>query len=289
MANSKEPPFLNLGKHDPQQQIFIGRLHHLPPEFRGQLHRHTHYEIMWLASGTATFFSDFVDYPLTDGTLIFVRPGQLHMWLGQLENVDLVVVSFKPELLTLHNDPGWMMNALPYFEPATQPYLTLDEAAYTLIAPLFDALSGHYKTFGEQNRDLLAAYLQVILVEAKRLYQPLSPTDDIPSAVQLTKAFYQAVEQQFVDHRTTRPYAQQLGVTANHLTRLIRQTTGISPGKILRDRLLLEAKRLLVHADYTVSEIADRLQFNSSAQFSNWFKREADVSPSHFRQQFLEA
>jgi AraC-like DNA-binding protein len=63
----------------------------------------------------------------------------------------------------------------------------------------------------------------------------------------------------------------------------------MTPGEILRDRLTLEAKRLLAHSEFTVGETAQRLGFLSAAQFSNWFKREAGVSPDQFRKDFRAA
>lgn len=281
---SKEPPFLHLGVNRPDEQIYIGRAHNLPPHFRGQLHRHAHYELMWLAHGASVFFSDFVEHPLSAGSMIFIRPGQLHTWRGELTDLDVIVISFKPELLSPTE-----IHSLPYFAPTALPYLTADDSARSLLANLFTTTHQHYETFGEGNRELLAAYVRVLLTEAKRLYKVDSPGADTSAAMQLTKAFHLAVEQHYLTDRTTQPYAQLLGVTPNHLTRVIRRTSGMTPGEILRDRLTLEAKRLLAHADFTVGETAQRLGFLSAAHFSNWFKREAGVSPDQFRKDFREA
>lgn len=284
MSSTKEPPFLHLGVNRPDEQIYIGRAHNLPPHFRGQLHRHAHYELMWLERGDSVFFSDFVDFPLSAGSMIFIRPGQLHTWRGDMSGLDLLVISFKPELLSPTE-----INSLPYFAPTATPFLTTDEANRPLLSNLFTTLHQHYESFGESNRELLASYVRVLLTEAKRLYPTDSPSTETSSAMQLSKAFHLAVEQRYLTDRTTQPYANRLGVTANHLTRVIRQTSGMTPGEILRDRLTLEAKRLLAHSEFTVGETAQRLGFLSAAQFSNWFKREAGVSPDQFRRDFREA
>lgn len=284
MSSPQEPPFLHLGVNRRDEQIYIGRARDLPPHFRGQLHRHTHYELMWLAQGESVFFSDFVDYPLTTGSMIFIRPGQLHTWRGDMSGLDLIVISFKPELLSPTE-----IYSLSYFAPTATPFLVTDESNRPLLDNLFTTLHQHYESFGENNRELLASYVRVLLTEAKRLYPADSPSAETSSAMQLTKAFHLAVEQRYLTDRTTQPYANLLGVTPNHLTRVIRQTSGMTPGEILRDRLTLEAKRLLAHTDFTVGETAQKLGFLSAAQFSNWFKREAGVSPDQFRRDFREA
>ena len=63
LPSHKEPPFLNLGINRPDEQIYIGRAHNLPTHFRGQLHRHTHYELMWLERCDSVFFCDCVVGP----------------------------------------------------------------------------------------------------------------------------------------------------------------------------------------------------------------------------------
>lgn len=284
MSSTKEPPFLHLGVNHPDEQIYIGRAHNLPPHFRGQLHRHAHYELMWLERGASIFFSDFVDFPLSAGSMIFIRPGQLHTWRGDMSGLDLLVISFKPELLSPTE-----IHSLPYFAPTATPFLATDESNRPLLSNPFTTLHQHYESFGESNRELLASYVRVLLTEAKRLYPADSPSAETSSAMQLSKAFHLAVEQRYLTDRTTQPYANRLGVTANHLTRVIRQTSGMTPGEILRDRLTLEAKRLLAHTNLTVGETAQKLGFLSAAQFSNWFKREAGVSPDQFRRDFREA
>ena len=287
---AKGPQFLNLGQYDPSQQVYIGRAHNLPPEFRGSLHRHTHYELMWLESGSTVFFSDFNNVEIKAGTMMFIRPGQLHTLRGNMDTIDLIVVSYKPELLAQQSDPQWFLRSMPFFMMGSAPYLFAKGGDQALLSNLFHTVYRHYKTLGEENRELLSSYIQVLLNEAERLYQLEDrPRAEMTAANQLTKAFYDSVDHHFLTQRTTSPYADKLGVTANHLTRIIRQTTGMTPGKILRDRLLLESKRMLVHTNRTINEISLALGFGSAAQFSNWFKREAAQSPSDFRGSFETA
>ena len=80
-----------------------------------------------------------------------------------------------------------------------------------------------------------------------------------------------------------RDYSDLLGVTPSHLAEAVREVTGRTPGQIIRDAQIAEAKRLLRHTDKTIGEIAYSLGFNDSAYFGRFFKREAGVSPGEFR------
>ena len=59
---------------------------------------------------------------------------------------------------------------------------------------------------------------------------------------------------------------------------------GIPPGKLIHERLLLEAKRLLRYSDLPVADIADQLNFEDPSYFSRFFKKHTGFSPSEFRE-----
>ena len=73
--------------------------------------------------------------------------------------------------------------------------------------------------------------------------------------------------------------------TTNHLVKAVRETTGETPKQMLQKRLLLEAKRLLVHSQATVNEIGLRLHFNDATTFSRWFRHLTQTTPTQFRNQ----
>src|SRR5208282_3886417 len=60
---------------------------------------------------------------------------------------------------------------------------------------------------------------------------------------------------------SVRDYAKMLGVTPSHLSEALRLETGLTAGDLIRARLLLEAKRLLLHSELTIAEIGYELGF----------------------------
>ncbi|RYZ32209.1 MAG: AraC family transcriptional regulator, partial [Sphingobacteriales bacterium] len=73
-----------------------------------------------------------------------------------------------------------------------------------------------------------------------------------------------------------------------HLNALCQDLLGKTAGELIRDRILLEAKRLLVNADISISEIAWQLNFADNSYFSKFFKKQAGTTPEAFRKSILE-
>jgi len=101
----------------------------------------------------------------------------------------------------------------------------------------------------------------------------------------LLKNFQKLIEQHYKEKKLTKDYAAILYVTPNHLNALCKDVTGRAAGELIRDRILLEAKRLLINAKMTISEIALELDFADNSYFSKFFKKYTSLTPEVFRKQ----
>ncbi|MBC7552760.1 MAG: AraC family transcriptional regulator, partial [Taibaiella sp.] len=86
--------------------------------------------------------------------------------------------------------------------------------------------------------------------------------------------------------RLPKEYAAQLFITPNHLNAVCHQLLGKAAGEVIRDRVLLEIKRLLVNVDITVSGIAAQLNFPDNSYFSKFFKKYEGSTPEDFRKTY---
>jgi AraC-like DNA-binding protein len=113
----------------------------------------------------------------------------------------------------------------------------------------------------------------------------------IDAKSRITSVFTELLERQFpIETPTQRFYmrsasdfALRLAVHVNHLNRAIRETTGKTTTDHIAERLLREAKSLLKHTDWNVSEIGYCLGFEEPTHFNNFFKKQTQLTPSSFR------
>ncbi|MFA6944451.1 MAG: helix-turn-helix domain-containing protein, partial [Pedobacter sp.] len=103
----------------------------------------------------------------------------------------------------------------------------------------------------------------------------------------LLKNFRALIEKNYTMFRLPREYAELLYITPNHLNALCNHLLGIPAGQVIRNRIFLEAKRLLMNHDLTITEISAHLNFADNSYFSRAFKKHAGVSPEVFRKKTL--
>ncbi len=177
----------------------------------------------------------------------------------------------------------------PFFYPAeARPWLTIPPKDPLRLAETFSEMQREYDAAQLGAAEVLRATLHILLVRAHRLYAQAHPPRTASRAAQLMRQFQLAVEQHFRELQAVPDYARLLGVTANHLHDIVREQAGKPAGAIIRERRLLDAKRLLSHSDLNISEIGYHLGFHDPSYFTRFFHRSAGCAPAEFREKIRE-
>jgi AraC family transcriptional regulator, transcriptional activator of pobA len=131
---------------------------------------------------------------------------------------------------------------------------------------------------------LLAVWLDRQIDREKTLEASTGMPTARPAAAQRLVARYASLlERDFRSNSAVADYAAALGVTPTHLTRACRATCGKTAHKLLEDRLLFEARRLLAETRMPIKDVAERLGYNSPGYFTRAFQKTTGLTPSAFR------
>ena len=156
----------------------------------------------------------------------------------------------------------------------------------------------YQRMFSEINSEYIHKYdvlrsLVFELVHYAMKMQPSAPIDKHPvnASQRISTLFLELLERQFpiddihqtLNLRSASDYARMLNVHVNHLNRAVKETSEKTTTQIIADRILQEAKILLRHSAWPVSEIAWTLGFNEVTHFNNFFKKHVMQSPLKFR------
>ncbi len=99
----------------------------------------------------------------------------------------------------------------------------------------------------------------------------------------LVARFRAQIEARLGDGWTVAQHAQALGLSVSRLRAACAAASGEAPIRMIQDRTMIEARRLLTHGTAPVSAIAYALGFADPAYFSRWFARIEGRSPGVYR------
>lgn len=242
-----------------------------------------HFFQVFLALGTGDMMHDFIDYKIAGTTLIFMSPGHVHS-VEPSPTLSGSFVSFSQEFFDNNAPPPSKLLDFPFFFSAdTPPVLSLSGKESARCKTLFAEMQREYRAGLPGAPDVLRAYLQILFTRTLRLYLQTHQPRDPSRPAQLVRQFRVAVESRFRELDSLSGYAALLKVTPNHLNDTVREQTGQAAGELIRERQLLEAKRLLLHSDLSISEIGYQLNFNDPSYFSRFFRRYTGQTPAAFR------
>jgi AraC family transcriptional activator of pobA len=122
------------------------------------------------------------------------------------------------------------------------------------------------------------------LLEYRKAARQSSPSNDRLLAGQ----FQQLVEERYLRHRAVQHYAALLNLTEKKLAAITKKYWGLNPLQVIHNRLLLEAKRLLLFEENSHKEIAFHLHFDSPASFSQFVKNKTGLAPSALQKQLAK-
>ena len=251
-------------------------------------HRHDFYEVLYICDGEGTHVIDFERYPVQPHAFYFLSQGQIHFW--QLRKpLKGYALLFSEEFLVFPSSDLSRTHDLNFFYQVEQtPYLSVAQEDLTMFCSLIEGIEQEFNKKPSRSLSVLRAYHHILLTQLHRLHILEHPNEHSATASSLVRQFKQLVSEHFLTERSVQYYANIIGISTSHLRDTVKSVTGYSPGDIIRQKLILEAKRLLAHSAATVAEIGYRLHFEDSSYFGRFFKRETGVSPATFRQQIRD-
>lgn len=245
-------------------------------------HKHSFYEILWLEKGPSMHKIDHHSFELSFDSIFFIAPGQIHE-LAQEDNLIGYSIMFSPEFLTLIEGGQELFSGLSFMEDTyAHPAITLLPKE---MKELFSCLNMLLKEAERSDRsvDVLRHLLLVFLFQIKRMIDERPVLTYDKHQFIIVKKFKILLEQHYKEETRLSFFADVLCITTAHLNEVLKTVTGKTGAETIRERLLLESKRMLLHGDLSVGQIAAELGFTDFSYFSRQFKKQEGLSPVAFR------
>ena len=251
-------------------------------------HKHTFYHLVLFTKGGGTHSIDFKTFDVVPCQIYFMIPGQVHSWSFEGETDGYVIhfsLSFFQSFL-LKNE---YLDQFPFFSGS------VDDAVIQLQSPLQQKIVGLFEEIiteaenpGRMGLDLVRSLMLQVFILLSRTNNGENEKQLSPYNHTLLKAFQKLIEKNFATLKLPRDYAELLYITPNHLNAVCNDFLGISAGEVIRNRILLEAKRLLINLNFTIAEIGYQLNFTDNSYFTKFFKKYTGLTPEEFRKTTLK-
>jgi AraC family transcriptional activator of pobA len=244
-------------------------------------HRKDYYLLFFVQHNRGRHWVDLTPYEHEDNTVYFTNPTQI------LVNEELApawgtYLGFTREFLALQ--PNAALRELPLIQnPHHGHQLRLNAAEALFVEQVLANLEAEHHRPGPWQQQLLSAHLTVLLTYLSRLYTEQLPGPDTSADQRVLHAYQAQVEECFRDLHEVGAYATRLTMSARQLSEVVKAQSGKPAIKHVHERLVLEARRLLVYSDQSLKEIAFELGFSEASYFSRFFKRETGLTPAAYR------
>lgn len=250
-------------------------------------HKHDFYLIVLFTEGEGIHEIDFKTYPIKEGALFLIKPGQTHFWKFS-EKVEGYIFFHSKSFYDFHFPNKRIMNYPFFHNYLNASVLYLEKKSVVSYVQLFKNIiteSTSEDLFVMQKISLL---IDMLYIDTTRLLRELNDfkVESNKKRVSHFNDLESLVDHHYLEQKRPKYYAEQLNVSTKHLNKIVNETIGISTSDLIQERIILEAKRLLVHGKYTSQEIAYELGFDDSSYFSRFFKKKCGVSPSEFAKQY---
>lgn len=250
-------------------------------------HKHDFFLTILFTKGSGKHTIDFQSYPVQEGSVFMLRPGQSHNW-ELSDDIDGYVFFHSPAFYALFNQ-GVEILSFPFFYSSyNAPDAQLSSSEMNSIQPLFEHLFMEFKTDQLLRQQKIGGLIKLIYIELTRSYikQHTDSSENPPLYLKKLSDFEQLIDKHFIEEKSVGHYASWLNISRKHLNRITNIMLGKTATQVIGDRVILEAKRLIVENNESLKEIGFHLGYSDYAYFSRVFKIQTGLTPKGFKSEY---
>ncbi len=257
---------------------FIPHIKH--HHFASHPHKHDFYLIVLFTKGSGTHEIDFNTYKIRPGAIFMMSPGQMHNWKLS-KDIDGYVFFHTKNFY----DKAYINTSLEKFSFFQYKYHT---PVVYLNKELTDKMSERFNTLVKEHQNNKALKFEKIHCEINLIYIELARLSfqgiEIKNVnyLEKIKLLEQFIDQNFKSKKYPHEYASLMNLSEKHLNRMSKECLNKTTTQLIAERILLEAKRLIIHSKQNISEIAAELGYENNSYFSRFFKKHNGQTPLEF-------
>lgn len=273
-------------KHDFQIEVVplpslikLNKIHLITP------HRTDFYHIFLFENCTPTHTVDFVPIKIQSNSLLFIDKDRVHRFDLLTKYKGRVLIFTDNFYCTTNRDTTFLRTTSLFNDLENRPNFQPKEKFHQFIN-LCNLIDLELQSPNDSAKhDILKNHLHNFLLLAEReKHKTQSPNLQKGIDLDYTLLFRDLLEKNFTSIKTVSSYSAQIHVSEKRLNHATSTIVGKTPKQMIDDRVLLEAKRLLVHGNQSIKEIGIELGFDEPTNFIKYFRKHTSQTPVEFRE-----
>lgn len=283
----------NYALYGEDEALFLDYLHIESIRSRSELHgwrfkphrHHNLYQIFFLQESKGYAVIEGKKYSLTNNMLINVPPSSIHGFKFSQNTKGWVLTI--PDLYMEHT----LKDEQKFLEYLSSSFIEKceDKSLLNELGFIFNSITKEHTKLNNAIsltlRSLTALLISKIVFLSPHIKVKLETP--ISNKLSLLHTFQKILNDNFKKRMSIAQFASKLNITPTHLNRICRSQLNVSALELVNERVLLEAKRLLIYTSLSIAEISYELGFNDPAHFSKFFTLKCQQTASKFRKKYL--
>ncbi|BDD03408.1 helix-turn-helix domain-containing protein [Aureibacter tunicatorum] len=255
-------------------------------DFIGNPHKHN-FHLLLLTESEGNHYVDFVNHHFSGYTLHYLAPGRAHRWIFKSEKPKGRVIFFYEDLFGSCGNVPSVIERLSFLNvPSPYPIHNLTEEDWNdaqWCVGKIESQNGSME-FGADIFVKNTMEMLLVIFERLSLKKGVSSVDPRSRSWKELRRFQLLLERNFETRHQVNWYADQMNVSTSRLKQLCKVCMSDPPGRMIKQRRLLEVKRLLKMTSMSFSQIAAELNFTDLAHLSHFFLKSEGVTMREFRE-----
>ncbi|MET3880238.1 helix-turn-helix domain-containing protein [Chitinophaga sp. OAE865] len=245
------------------------------------LHRHDFFYLLALKKGKGVHEIDFTSYQVSDHSVFFMHPGQVHQ-LALKAGSTGYLMQFHGAFYT---SPDKASNKLLCKTSHINHY-QFNAAKFQKLFTILTSIFQEYTAKQERHLEVMKASMYILFVELLRDNNSAASRNNNLYAQERLDDFLSLLEVHVFEHKQVSEYAGMLNLSPYQLNAITKATLGKTCSDVINEHIILEAKRSLLATSDQVNQVAWRLGYEDVSYFIRFFKKHTGHSPEAFRHNF---
>ena len=244
-------------------------------------------QVLLVLEGSIDLSIDYVLFQASTNTVVTIMPTHITKVMKYSPNFKGRLMAVSRAFLEQSMMPNHSSSMIQYMKIRKNPTILLQESEIkTLDESMLRLRQTSLQTSHHLQRLLIQNTLMGFFIEMGNIFSERKEYNTPPSLTrkeELFESFLRILYMYCKEQHVVSFYAEQLYITPQYLSLILKELTGRSANKWIDEALMQEAKILLKAPQATVQQVADALHFSDQSTFGKFFKKHAGMSPMEYR------